>query len=323
MLGVHVGGALNVPMIATTLQPVVPTRYYPYSAAPILPEWLPFWEAINKATYTYSNLMFFRMFYKMVNQGREEILGLPPLAWKHFTELDLSQYPMLHGFSRHVIPKPRDYDQNQIFTGYWFLDPEEDWQPDNQLVEFLAASPKPIYVGFGSMVDQEAEKLTDIVIEALAISGQRAVLLGGWTNLGDRQLPDTILKVAHVPHEWLLPQVAAAVHHGGAGTTSASLRAGTPTVVVPFFADQPFWGWRVQKLGVGPKPIPRQKLTAAKLATAIQQAVNDPDIQEKAKTLGENIRAEDGIRKAVEEIERLYTTQRDVLMPIPLLTQGR
>jgi UDP:flavonoid glycosyltransferase YjiC (YdhE family) len=154
-----------------------------------------------------------------------------------------------------------------------------------------------------------------MVVEALDISGQRAVLLGGWTDLGGAGLPDTVLKVDSIPHNWLFPRVAAAVHHGGAGTTAASLRAGVPTVVAPFFADQPFWGWRVEQLGVGPKPVMRKNLTAAKLAAAIAQAVGDPEINRKAGVLGEKIRAEDGVGSAVRAVEDLFANRRAALMP--------
>ena len=315
LVGVHVGAALNLPMISTTLQPVVPTRAYPYSAGAIPPDWVPFRGALNKASYRTTFWFLYRMFFKMINRGREDVLGLPALPWKVYAGLDLKAYPMLHGFSRHVIPKPPDYNENQIFTGYWFLDQEDDWQPSAELLHFLAEDPKPVYIGFGSMVDKEADELTALVVQALEISGQRAVLLGGWTDLGGAGLPDTILKVDSIPHDWLFPRVAAAVHHGGAGTTAASLRAGVPTVVAPFFADQPFWGWRVEQLGAGPKPVMRKKLTAAKLAAAIAQAVGDPQINRKAAALGEKIRAEDGVGSAVQAVEDLFTNRRAALMP--------
>jgi sterol 3beta-glucosyltransferase len=154
------------------------------------------------------------------------------------------------------------------------------------------------------MVDHEREEMTRLVVEALERAGQRAILLGGWSELGSADMPDFVLDVDYVPHDWLFPRVAAVVHHGGAGTTAAGLRAGVPTVVVPFFADQPFWGWRVHELGAGPKWIPRKKLTAAKLAAAIQQALNDPAINQRAEGLGQCIRAEDGIGTGVRLVEQ-------------------
>jgi UDP:flavonoid glycosyltransferase YjiC (YdhE family) len=141
------------------------------------------------------------------------------------------------------------------------------------------------------MVDHEREEMTRLVVEALGQAGQRAILLGGWSELGSADMPDFILRVDFVPHDWLFPRVAAVVHHGGAGTTAAGLRAGVPTVVIPFFGDQPFW-------------VPRKKLTAGRLAAAIQQAVDDPALILRAEELGQRIRAEDGIGTAVQLVER-------------------
>jgi sterol 3beta-glucosyltransferase len=319
MAGLHVGTRLNVPMIATALQPVVRTAAYPYSAGKIFPDWIPFVGLLNRNSYTTSLRFFYRVFYKMINRDREKVLGLPALPWKYYRDIDLSLYPILHGFSQHVIPYPDDYGKNQIFTGYWFLDQVGDWQPTPQLEAFLAVGPKPIYIGFGSMVDREADELTKLVVKAVELSGQRAVLLGGWTDLGGVGLPDSILKIDSVPHDWLFPLVSAVVHHGGAGTTAAGLRAGVPNVVVPFFADQFFWGWRVEKLGAGPKPIQRLKLTSENLAAAIAKAVTDPKIQQQAATLGEKIRSEDGVTTAVRAVEEIIATRRENIMPTPEL----
>lgn len=319
MAGLHVGARLNVPMIATALQPVVPTTEYPYSAGTIFPDWIPFRRLANKISYTTSLRFFYRAFYKMINRDREKVLGLPPLPWKFYRDINLKPFPILHGFSRHVVPYPADYNQNQVFTGYWFLEEGPGWQPQDELTAFLDRGPKPVYIGFGSMTDKEADLLTEMAVEAVRLSGQRAVLLGGWAELGGEDLPGTMLKLQNVPHSYLFPKVAAGVHHGGAGTTAASLRAGVPNVVVPFFADQPFWGWRVEKLGAGPKPIPRLKLTAEKLAAAITQAVTDPKIQRRAADLGDKICAEDGIGNAVRAVEEIMSTRRESIMPTPEL----
>jgi sterol 3beta-glucosyltransferase len=171
------------------------------------------------------------------------------------------------------------------------------------LLDFLADGPPPVSVGFGSMVEHEAESINQLVIDALRESGQRGILLGGWSELGSGDLPDFIFRLDAVPHDWLFPRVAAVVHHGGAGTTAAALRAGVPSVVVPWFGDQFFWGWRVGELGAGPKPISRNKLTSANLAGAIQQAVSDEAIKRKAAQLGQQVRREDGVRTAVKLIE--------------------
>jgi UDP:flavonoid glycosyltransferase YjiC (YdhE family) len=319
MAGLHIGAYLRLPMISTALQPVVPTTAYPYSAGRIFPDWLPFLGAVNKRSYTYAIRAFYRMFYKMINQNRENVLGLPALPWNFYRDIDLKPFPIFHGFSRHVIPYPADYNENQIFTGYWFLDQEKDWQPPEELESFLSAGAPPVYIGFGSMVDQDASALTELIVRAVEICGQRAVLLGGWADLGVESLPDAILRLDSVPHSYLFRKVAAVAHHGGAGTTAMGLWAGKPSVIVPFLSDQPFWGWRVEKLGVGPRPIPRLKLTAEKLAAAITQAVTDEGIKHRAAALGEKISAEDGVGNAVRAVEEIVATKRDQIMPTAAL----
>jgi sterol 3beta-glucosyltransferase len=156
------------------------------------------------------------------------------------------------------------------------------------------------------MNNTDPEELTEIVVRALEATGQRGILATGWGGIGDSDLPDTVFRVEEVPHDWLFERVGVAVHHGGAGTTAASLRAGVPTVMVPFFADQPFWGWRVAQLGVGPEPIPRRSLTVEQLANAIQQTTADRDMNSRAIALGRRIRGENGIERAVEAFS-LYT----------------
>jgi sterol 3beta-glucosyltransferase len=170
---------------------------------------------------------------------------------------------------------------------------------------FLQNGSKPIYIGFGSMGSRKPEETADLVLRALAQTQQRAILLSGWGGLSRSNLPDSVFMVNSIPHAWLFPRMAAVVHHGGAGTTAASLRAGVPSIVIPFFGDQPFWGQRVAALGVGPTPIPRQKLTSEKLAKAIEQALTDQTMRQRAANLGAQIRAEDGIANAVAAVQKI------------------
>ena len=136
------------------------------------------------------------------------------------------------------------------------------------------------------MSSRNPEETANLILDALACTGQRGIIHAGWGGLRRADLPDSVLMVDGVPFSWLFPRVAAVVHHGGAGTTAAGLRAGVPSVVVPFFGDQPYWGQRVADLGVGPAPIPRKKLTAERLAQAIQTAVTDEAMRRRAAELG-------------------------------------
>jgi UDP:flavonoid glycosyltransferase YjiC (YdhE family) len=238
--------------------------------------------------------------------ARQKVLGLPAAPfWGPYNADRVHHYPILYGYSPSVIPPPPDWDKNIHVTGYWFLDPAADWTPPSALMEFLQAGSSPVYVGFGSMSSRKPEETADLVLQALARTRQRAILLSGWGGLRKADLPSSVLMVDSIPFSWLFPRVAAVVHHGGAGTTAAGLRAGVPSVVIPFFGDQPFWGQRIAELGVGPAPIPRQKLTVERLAQAIQKAVTDQTMRQCAAHLGAKIQAEDGIARAVAIVQHI------------------
>jgi sterol 3beta-glucosyltransferase len=182
----------------------------------------------------------------------------------------------------------------------------DDFQPEKALLDFLVNGPTSIYVGFGSMVDHEREKVTRIVIDALSETGYRGIIQGGWSELGLEQMPVPLFRIDTVPHDWLFPRMAAVIHHGGAGTNAAGLRAGVPSIAVPKFTDQFFWGWRIETLGVGPKPIPGNRLSTDKLTEAIRRAVSDEAIKRKSSQLGELIRAEDGVGAVVKLVEAFF-----------------
>jgi UDP:flavonoid glycosyltransferase YjiC (YdhE family) len=171
---------------------------------------------------------------------------------------------------------------------------------------FLNSGQPSIYVGFGTMGNPADNPDTmNIVLKALAKTGQRAVLAAGWSGLGlGQQLPSNVFLLKSIPHRWLFPQMAAIVHHGGAGTTGTALSAGVPNIIIPHFGDQYFWGRRVAELGAGPEPIPRKKLSAERLALAISTATHDKAMQERAVTIGVQIRAEEGINHAIQVIRQ-------------------
>jgi len=233
------------------------------------------------------------------------VLGARPLPrWGVLDRLLPPSAPVLYGISPAILPTPDDWPASRRVVGTWFLDPPADWRPGAALEAFLAAGPKPVYVGFGSMGAEDPEAAARLVLDAVEAAGVRAIVHRGWARLLTHDPPAGVHLVESVPHAWLLPRVAAAVHHGGAGTTAASLRAGVPTVVVPFHGDQAFWARRVRDLGAGPAPIPRRRLTAQRLADALVAATSDPDLHRRAAALGERIRAEDGVGDAVRWIER-------------------
>ncbi|HEX7975993.1 MAG TPA: glycosyltransferase [Anaerolineales bacterium] len=295
---------LRIPGMAAYLQPVSPTRAFPSISFPV---GLHLGGLFNRLTYPVSQELGWQLLRDPLNAARKEVLGLPPVPfWSPFERMHRERFPILYGYSPRVLPKPKDWGDWLTPTGYWFLDQEEGWRPPASLVSFLEAGPPPVYLGFGSMRDRNPEQTTRLALEALELAGQRGLLLAGWGSLGEADLPESVYRLESAPHEWVFPRVAAAVHHGGAGTTAASLRSGTPTVTAPYFADQPFWGQRVFELGAGPRPIPRKRLTAQNLAAAIQVAVQDREMRRTAAELGAALRLEDGVGRAVEIIERLF-----------------
>ena len=242
------------------------------------------------------------IFKTMINEWRQETLGLPPVSfWQCEGAIKRREVPLFYAYSSRVFPRPSNWPSLLHVIGYCFLDRPIDWQPPTALVDFLKAGPPLGYVGFSSMTNRQIENMTGLVLKALALTKQRGLLVSGWSSLGKQEaLPSDVFVTDAVPHDWLFPQVAAAVHHGGLGTLGAAIRAGIPSVVIPFVLDQPFWGWRVTELGIGPPAIPPKALTVERLATAIDIAVHDTAVRERATLLGQEVRAEDGVARAVE-----------------------
>ena len=296
--GESVAEKLGVPFVQTHLQPIgAPTAAFPGVLLPGVPAWLG--GVGRRVSHALSEFAIWAPFSGAMAQARKEVLGLP--ARKRPVGKDL---PVLYGFSEHVIPHPPEWGPNRHITGYWNLPAAPDWKPPPALEAFLAAGPPPVCIGFGSMASEDPTALSALVLEAVRLAGVRAVLLSGWGGLKE-VARDDLFATNEAPHDWLYPRMAAVVHHGGAGTTGAALRAGVPAIVVPFTMDQPFWGSRVAALGVGPTPIPRSRLSVARLSEALRSTVADQAMKKRAASLGERLRAEDGVARAVEVFGRL------------------
>jgi UDP:flavonoid glycosyltransferase YjiC (YdhE family) len=257
----------------------------------------------NLLTHFITGETLWHMMRKVLNQARAEALDLPPMRFLGPIAETLRPDPHIYGFSPRVIPRPPDWSANHHISGFWFLD-DPDYRPSSDLMDFLESGPPPVYIGFGSMHDRDAAELTELVLQALDRAGQRGVLHTGWGALEKVRRTERVYPVGSVPHEWLFPRMAAIVHHGGAGTTGAALRAGIPSLVVPFAADQPFWGRRTAELGVGPRPIARKRLSVERLADALRVAVTDLDMRQRARELGSQLQTEDGVARAVELFEQ-------------------
>ncbi|MBZ0284807.1 MAG: glycosyltransferase [Anaerolineae bacterium] len=294
---------LNVPYVLAALQPYLITGAFPH---PMWPSQMNLGSLYNRTTGYLIEQLTWSIFGAATNKLRTQKLELPSISAGDFRRR-LRQAPILNAFSPQVVTSPNDWNLRSHLTGYWFPPDQTDWQPPPDLLEFLASGSAPVSIGFGSMASRDPEATAQIVLDGLRESGQRGIILTGWDGIRTADLPANIFKLDYAPHDWLFQRMAAIVHHGGAGTTGAGLRAGVPSIIVPFLGDQFYWGARITALGVGPKPIPRKKLTAARLADAIQQAVSNGNMQAKAKALGQAVRTENGIKEAIRLIER-YTT---------------
>lgn len=291
---------LRTRFVQAHLQPLTPTGAFP---GPLTPGWLSLLGSSgNRLSHILTRQMMWQPMRPAINAARRSVLGLPSAPfWGRIGTV--GRDVLLYGFSRHVLPRPSDWRSGIHVTGYWFLDADSSWEPPAELVEFLDAGPPPIVVGFGSMKSRDAEGMAAVVVDAVRQTGQRAVLLSGWGGLRAAELPSSVIALESVPHDCLLPRASLMVHHGGAGTTGAVFRAGVPSVVVPFGADQPFWGRVVAGSGCGPAPIPQRRLDARRLAGAIVEALREP-VRRRAAEVGERVRAEGGVREAVRLLTR-------------------
>ncbi|OKH55796.1 glycosyl transferase [Calothrix sp. HK-06] len=306
--GFDIAQKLRVPFYYAAMQPFTATKEFPIQGTP--PEWEKFGGWYNKLTYQVLNQIFWFIFRNSTNQFRHNILKMPKLGIypPPLTYMKRAKINFLNAISPLVVPKPSDWLEHEHMTGYWFLDAPSDFVPPKDLVEFIQAGSPPVYIGFGSMAGKQAEKVAEIALAALIKTKQRGIFLTGWSEIENIELPENIFKISAISHDWLFPQMACIVHHGGAGTTAATFRAGVPGIIIPFLGDQAFWGYRSRKLGVSPATITYNKLNEDNLAVAIMKGIEDKDIRQKAAILGENIRAENGVKAAVEIIEKtLYT----------------
>jgi sterol 3beta-glucosyltransferase len=282
------------------------TRAYPHAfAVPDRDLKFPY----NYSSYVLIENAFWLAISPQVNRWRKKTLKLRST---NLEKMEPSTVPFLYNFSERIVPKAFDWADWIHVTGYWFLDnPDHGWNPPEDLLEFLDKNRKNkrpvVYIGFGSIVVEDPQAMTKSIVEAVQRSGVAAILSKGWSDrLQQKQnqneeenYPPSIYPLKSVPHDWLFPKVNAVVHHGGAGTTAAGLRAGTPTIIKPFFGDQFFWGDRIDNMGIG---FCLKKLSADKLSDYLVKVTTDKKIIEKAALVGENIRSEDGVQNAIQAI---------------------
>ncbi len=298
---------LRVPcMLAFWLPLQSPTTQFPAMGFPNLPlgpgyRWLTYQFIRGMSILTGKSVRKWRTQHGLDSRSPGLRMRLP----------DGRPIPVLHGFSRHIIPPPEDWTKTSTVTGYWFLNQAEHWNPPVSLTDFLSKGEPPIYFGFGSIFGRNPNHVTQIILEAIRHTGVRGVLARGWGGL-EPTVPvqsESVMFIEDAPHSWLFPRVNAVVHHGGCGTTAAGLLAGKPSIICPFSLDQPFWGRHVERLKVGPPPIPQKKLTVGRLCHAIDVVMNDSTMRQNAAIMGNRIRRENGTSNAVAFIGQWMNRQ--------------
>ncbi|MFJ8159786.1 glycosyltransferase [Streptomyces sp. NPDC096136] len=299
-LGWHLAEATGTPALGVYLQPTTPTGDFP----PVVTGARSLGRLGNRA----AGRLALRMADRIAEQGvarLRERLALPPLAASAMRRRqERARWPVLHGYSTALAPAPSDWRPGLDVVGNWWPHVDADARLPEALEDFLDAGPRPVLIGFGSMASGEGERLGELAVRALRRAGLRGILQGGSAGLAAADGPD-VLTVGDVPHALLLPRTAAVVHHAGAGTSAAALRAGVPAVPVPVTADQPFWARRLAATGAATAPIPFGSLTAELLADALGRAVERPEYARAARAAAERMRTEDGAGRVLEAVERL------------------
>jgi sterol 3beta-glucosyltransferase len=300
--GYRIAEGLGLPSIGLALQPAHPTSQF--SPPGLMTRSLGGWgnRALARALMAVSPTAMDRPSKRLWAQE-----GMPGLSIRQlYRRQESTRWPFFYGYSPSVVPRPPDWREGIEVAGYWWPAHPVGWTPPADLERFLAAGPPPVFVGFGSRNPADSARLTEIVTEARRQAGARMVIQAGWASLGTGlQDNDDMIVIGETPHDWLFPKMATVVHHAGAGTTAAGLRAGVPTVSVPMITDQPFWASRVAALGAGPKAVPYKSLTAGALTAAISDAVGRESYRSRAQEIAKQLATEDGALPVIRALDRL------------------
>ncbi|MGW0765698.1 glycosyltransferase [Streptomyces sp. NPDC002676] len=297
-IGHAIGEGLRLPSMGVYLQPLATTREF---APPVLGRGT--WGAVVNQTAGHGVNRAAEQVFAASVPGMRTRLGLPrQRTGAAMRTREQRHWPVQHGFSPLVVPRPRDWRPGLEVCGYWWPYDTETQLP-RSVRDFLDSGPPPVFVGLGSATVPDAARLSAQVVAALRRAGLRGVIQRGWGGLAADG--DDMLTIGEVAHSALFPRMAAVVHHAGAGTTAAGLRAGVPAVPVPVQFDEGFWAARLVSLGVAPAAVPLRRLTVGTLSAALRRAIREPSYGTRARGLGERIRAEDGVTPVLDAVNAL------------------
>jgi sterol 3beta-glucosyltransferase len=279
--------------------PSVPTRAFPMVALAAFN-----FPVYNLLTYRLYEFMYYKANKNLVD-GFHQSLGLPAMNRSVLKKMADEKILNLHCFSPSLLARPNDWEAHNDITGFLFLPDKNLNAIPEDLIRWLNNGDKPIYIGFGSIPIPDSEKFESILKELLETTSHRFIFCQGWSLPMHLSEHARLYKVKSISHEWLLPHCKAAVIHGGVGTTAAVLRAKIPVIIVSIIADQPWWGKIIERKNLGVH-IPIKKLTTQKLLSAIEKT-QTPAIQQKAIETGEKINRENGMKKAIDRLEKYFT----------------
>ncbi|KAB2019007.1 hypothetical protein ES319_D08G269900v1 [Gossypium barbadense] len=300
----HVAEALNVPLHIFFTMPWTPTSEFPHPLSRVKH------SAGYRLSYHIVDALIWLGIRDMINEFRKKTLKLRPVTYLRGSYSSPPDVPYGYIWSPHLVPKPKDWGKNIDVVGFCFLDLASSYKPPESLLKWIDAGDKPIYIGFGSLPVQQPGGMTKIIVQALEKTGQRGIINKGWGGLGNLEKPkDFVYALDNCPHDWLFERCVAVVHHGGAGTTAAGLKAACPTTIVPFFGDQPFWGEQVHAKGVGPAPIPIDEFSLDKLVEAIRFMLK-PEVKERADELARAMEGEDGVAGSVKAFYKHFPVRK-------------
>ncbi|KAJ4403746.1 hypothetical protein N0V85_005016, partial [Neurospora sp. IMI 360204] len=318
---IHCAEALGIPVHLMFTFPYTPTQAFPHPLASIKKSNVdPGYT--NWISYPLVEMMVWQGLGDLVNDFRVKTLGLDPVStlWAPGATYRL-HVPFSYLWSPGLVSKPEDWGDEIDVSGFVFLELASTFQPPHDLVKFLEAGEAPVYIGFGSIVVDDADRFTQMIFDAVKLAGVRALVSKGWGGLGGDSLdvPENIYMLDNTPHDWLFPRVRACVIHGGAGTTAIALKCGKPTMIVPFFGDQHFWGAMVSNSKAGPEPVPYKSLTTEKLAEGIKYCLTEEAVKA-VEEIAQRISEEgDGAENACKAFHRGLMLQGDRSMRCSIL----
>ncbi|KAJ1305708.1 hypothetical protein OPQ81_010443 [Rhizoctonia solani] len=304
---IHCAEALGIPLLLSFTMPWCATAAFPHPLVNIRQSGSHEPKAVNYYSYTLVDMLTWQGLGHVINKFRTKKLGLDYLSTASAVSMiERCGIPWTYCLSPALVPKPQDWLSHIDVVGFYFLDLAKDYDPPADLIEFLGSGEPPIYIGFGSIVLRDPKEMTRAILGGVARANVRAIISPGWGGLDESMIKAAgphVFALGNTPHDWLFQYVCAVCHHGGAGTTAIGLKCGKPTIIIPFFGDQPWWAAQLAQRGAGPEPLDSKNLTSEAFAAAIQQALS-PDNTIAAQKIGDMIKQEEGVKNGVESFHK-------------------